>query len=151
LALSLLVVGVALVVGAEITPATSVTNAPSSGLVVSGTYFLVPTTISISISSLNSSAHLIVAPLGNDLSVGQALVNVSVVSKDIVTFPATVRGYYVVEFESVSSAPISAGYTISEGGVPADLVLYGAILAVFGGAALSYSLLIDGRRMKKSS
>lgn len=139
LGVSVLIVGLALIVAAELTPGATIVNQTTIGSEIPGTFFLAPSPVSISISSLNGSAMLVVSPLGYNVSELSPIVNISVVSKDIVTFQVPARGYYDVGFESVSGSSGSVSYSVSEGGVPQDLVYGGALIAVAGAVVSGFA------------
>jgi len=141
-------IGLGLLIGAQLTPGETVGSNRTVGSPQPDIYFLIPTTVSISISTLNGTANLVVAQLAGDLS-NSTIVSVPVVQKDIVTFSVPARGYYAVDFLGAGGSPVAVIYTLSEGGQPFDVTLAGLAVLVLGliGAALS---VVAARRKKPS-
>src|SRR5579863_3868186 len=93
----LAVIGLGLLIGAQLTPGETFSSSRPAGSLQPDIYFLVPTIASVSISSLNGTATLVIAQLEGDLS-NSTVVNASVVQKDILTFSVPARGYYAIDF-----------------------------------------------------
>ena len=148
--MSIAIVGVGLLIGSQLTGGgtagvTSIAEAPP--YVTPNVFLLIPATVSISISSLNGSAYLIVAPLTGNVTSMTPLVNVSVVQKDIVTFTIPTRAYYDVGLLT-SNGSVPAYYaTLTEGGMPPDQTLYGATLLIFGFVGVALVFVLTRRRL----
>ena len=108
--LALSVIGLGLIIGAQLTPGETSTSNRPQGVTQPDIYFLIPTTASISISKINGTASLIVSQINGDLLNASPIVNVSVVQKDIVTFGVPDRGYYMVQFLESDGAPAAVTY-----------------------------------------
>ncbi len=132
LAVSIFLIGLALITAAQLTPGFVSRNSTPTGSTFPATYFLFPTRISISISELNGSAQLLVAPLYSSQHTGPPVVNTTVTYGDSVIFSIGSRGYYSVEFEPETGSPTTVTYTVVEGGVPSDLEFFGAAIVILG-------------------
>jgi hypothetical protein len=135
--LACLVLGLALVASALHTPSanTQITQTyPVPGGFPPPTFFFAPETISVTISSLNvTQAQLVILPLQGNLNPSpEALVNVTVVAKDIVTFDVPTRGYYEIDFVQNSGASLNVSFIVDEGGIPKDLLYSGIVISVIG-------------------
>ena len=144
--MALSVIGLGLIIGAQITPGeTSISSRPQ-GVTQPDIYFLIPTTASISISTLNGTASLTVSQINGDLTNAPPIVNVSVVQKDIVTFGVPTRGYYSVEFLESNGTPAAVTYSLTIGGQPFDATLTGIIVLVVGLVGVALTAVISRRR-----
>ncbi|HYA56341.1 MAG TPA: hypothetical protein VED22_06030 [Nitrososphaerales archaeon] len=144
--LVLFVIGLGLVIGAQITPGATSTSSRPPNVSQPDIYFLIPTTASIGISTLNGTASLIVSQINGDLTSAPPIVNVSVVQKDIVTFVVPTRGYYSVEFLERNGIPAAVTYSLTIGGQPFDATLAGAIVLVVGLVGVTLTAVMDRRR-----
>ena len=144
--LALVMIGLGLVIAAQITPGeTSATTRPA-GVLQPDVYFLIPTTASISISTLNGTASLIVSQIDENLADVTPIVNASVVQKDIVTFGVPARGYYSVEFLDSSGTPAAVAYSLTIGGQPPDTTIGGSIVLVVGLVGVALTTAMSRRR-----
>ena len=130
--LALAVIGLGLVIGAQITPGGTSTTTRPAGAQQPDIYFLVPTTASISVSALKGTASLVVSQIDGNLANAPPIVNVSVVQKDVITFGVPARGYYSVEFLGSNGTPAAVTYLLTIGGKPSDATLAGAIVLAVG-------------------
>ena len=147
------IVGVGLLIGSQLTGGgtagtTSLAEAPPN--ISPSIYLLIPTTVSVSVASLNGSASLIVSQLNANLTSLPPLVNVSVVQKDIVTFTIPARGYYEVEFLTRAGTAPAVTYSLTEGGTPPDQTLFGAAVFVVGLAGVALVSAFTRRRRVSS-
>jgi hypothetical protein len=152
-AILIFVTGIAILVAGFQIPLTSTSANSISGLSASSasqTYFFQPVNIAISISQLQGSAILLVQPVSYDASFGVPIVNVSVVSLDIVTFSISQRGYYALTFLYSNGTSAAASYVINESGVPQDMVNFGVILTGMGGI-LSLVILLSSKKIIRFS
>jgi hypothetical protein len=143
------IVGMGLLIGSQLTGGgTAGTSSPAKAPpnISPSIYLLIPTTVSISVASLNGSAHLIVSQLNANLTSLPPIVNVSVVQKDIVTFSISARGYYEIEFLTSAGTAPAVTYSLTEGGMPPDQASFGA--AVFGVGLAGMALSVFTRRRK---
>ena len=144
------IVGMGLLLGSQLTAGgtAGVTNptpeAPPN--ITPSIYLLIPTTVSISVSSLNGSAYLIVAQLSGNLTSLPPIVNVSVIQKDIVTFTIPARGYYEVEFLTTAGTAPAVTFALTEAGGPPDQTLFGATVFVAGLAGVALVSAFSRRR-----
>ncbi|MDG7008632.1 MAG: hypothetical protein JRN06_10405 [Nitrososphaerota archaeon] len=145
---ALAVIGLGLLIGAQLTPGESFGSNRTPGDTQPDIYFLIPTTASISVSTLNGTATLVVARLAGDLS-NTTIVNVPVVQKDIITFSVPARGYYTVDFLGVDGYPVAVIYTMSEGGQPFDAIFAGSATLAVGLIGMTLFAVV-GRRKPKS-
>jgi ABC-type transport system involved in multi-copper enzyme maturation permease subunit len=146
--LVLALIGLGLVIGAQITPGGTTFVIRPAGSLVPDINFLLPTTISISVASLNGSALLIVAQITGNLTSSPPIVNASVIQKDIVTFSIPTRGYYEVAFLASDGTPVAVTYTLTEKGQPPDQTFAGSVLLIAGAIALALSVIVSRRRRK---
>ncbi|MDG6919378.1 MAG: hypothetical protein JRN56_03290 [Nitrososphaerota archaeon] len=144
---ALAVIGLGLVIGAQLTPGENLGSNRPAGSLQPDIYFLIPTTASVSISVLNGTATLIVAQLAGDLS-NSTVVSVPVVEKDIVTFSVPARGYYAVDFLGANGHPAAVTYTMSEGGRPLDVTLAGSAVLAIGLIGIGLSAVVGRRKPK---
>lgn len=144
--ISIVVIGLALVTASQLNAGFASTSSITPGTFAPEIYLLYPARASISISVLNGSALLVVAPLDDNISTGPPIVNVSVSHRDTVIFSVRNRGYYSIKFETTSGTVPEVTYTIAENGAPADLILYGGILAVIGVASTVFEIILERLR-----
>lgn len=143
------IVGMGLLIGSQLTggaTASTTSSAAAPPNISPSIYLFIPTTASISVASLNGSAHLIVSQLNANLTSLPPIVNVSVVQKDIVTFPIPTRGYYEVEFLTSAGTAPAVTYSLTEGGMPPDQALFGAAVFVVGLAGVALLSVFTRRR-----
>lgn len=147
------VIGLGLIIGAQITPGETTMASRPQGVTQPDIYFLIPTTASISISTLNGTASLIVSQIEGDLTDAPPIVNISIVQKDIVDFSVPTRAYYSVEFLGSNGTPVAITYSLTVRGNPLDAKFAGAILlaAGFVGVALLAATNQRKRRLAQSS
>ena len=144
--LALSVIGLGLIIGAQLTPGETSTSNRPQGVTQPDIYFLIPTTASISISKINGTASLIVSQINGDLSNVPPIVNVSVVQKEIVTFGVPDRGYYSVQFLASNGTPAAVTYSLNIGGQPPDVTLAGVVVLVVGLLGISSFILTNWSR-----
>lgn len=147
--IALVIIGLGLIVGGQLTPSLSTSSNRPVGDPRPDIYFLVPTAASVSISTLNGSAYLIISQIAGNLSLTPPIVNVSVTQKDIVTFAVPARGYYAVEFLEADKASVGVTYTLSEGNDPSDLILYGSLIVIIGMSGVVSLGIWNWRHSKK--
>ena len=136
-----IITGVVCLIASQSVPGVTLMFYPATGN-VTNTYFLVPTTVTITISTLNNPARLILAELNEDLSESPPLVNVSVVSKDIVSVFIPSRGWYVLNFTATTPGSVlTLSYTLTEAGGAQDLVQYGVILCLLGASLIVLQIM----------
>jgi hypothetical protein len=143
------IVGLGLLIGSQITAGgtegvTSPSEAPPN--ISPSIYLLIPTTVSVSVASLNGSALLIVAQMTGNLTSLPPIVNVSVIQKDIVTFSIPTRGYYEVEFLTNAGTAPAVTYSLTEGGAPPDQTLFGTVVFIAGLAGVALVSAFSRRR-----
>ena len=143
----LAVIGLGLLTGAQLIPGETLVSNHPAVTIQPDIYILTPTTASISISTLNGTAAMVVAQLAGDLS-NTTIVNVTVVQKDIVTFGIPARGYYAVSFLRANGSPAAVIYTLSEAGQPFDVTLAGAVVLVVGLVGVALSAFASRRTTK---
>jgi hypothetical protein len=146
--LAVALIGLGLIIAAQVTPGGTVSQTRPAESPVAYTpdiYFLIPATLSISVSTLNGTAYLTVTQLPADLSNVTPVINVSVVQKDIVTFDVPTRGYYSVEFLGGNGVPVAVTYTLSERGQPSDVTYVGTGILIVGMLGMA-ALFVYGRR-----
>ncbi|MDG6954868.1 MAG: hypothetical protein JRN33_07825 [Nitrososphaerota archaeon] len=144
--LALAVIGLGLVIGAQITPGETSSTTRPAGVLQPDIYFLIPTSASISVSALNGTASLVVSQIAGDLANAPPIVNVSVVQKDIVTFGVPARGYYSVEFLDRNGTPAAVTYSLTVGGKPPDATVAGAIALAVGLVGVALMTATSRRR-----
>ena len=146
----ILVVGLAVLIAALQMPLASINEsipAGAAGSEPNQVYFFQPMTLTISISQLQGNATLLVQPVNYDSTLGNPVVNVSVVEQDIIIFTIHNRGYYEVTLTLPNGSVPAVTYVIDESGVPSDLFVSGIILV--GTAGLLYlAIVLISRRAR---
>lgn len=123
--------GIALVASSLLTPYTGTfgyfsMNQPTL-------YFLLPVSTTMTMTSFNGSAQLVISPVGPGLSSLSPIVNITVVPKETVTFNVPVRGFYQIALDRPPGATQSAAISLIQTGVPVDLFIAGVALIALGG------------------
>lgn len=144
--LALAVIGLGLMIGAQITPGETSSMVRPAGVLQPDIYFLIPTNASISVSALNGTASLVVSQIAGNLADAPPIVIVSVVQKDIIIFGVPARGYYSVEFLDSNGTPAAVTYSLTAGGQPPDATIAGAIVLVVGLAGIAIPAATGRRR-----
>ncbi len=108
--------GIALVASSLLTPYTGTfgyfsMNQPTL-------YFLLPVSTTMTMTSFNGSAQLVISPVGPGLSSLSPIVNITVVPKETVTFNVPVRGFYQIALDRPPGATQSAAISLIQTGVP---------------------------------
>jgi hypothetical protein len=128
------ILGLTVLLVALQTPTSSFDQSLPAGSQARQIYFFQPMMVSISISQLQGNATLLVQPVNYDSSLGEPIVNVSVIAQDIITFSIHNRGYYVVSFSYDNGSNPAVSYVVDESGIPSDLWISGIVLMVLAGA-----------------
>ncbi len=128
-----MVVGAATLAASQLVAGVTTSQDLAGGAMVSNTYFLVPTTVSIDISNLSAPARLTLAELNPTLTLARPLANVSVMNKDIVSMNIPARGFYLLNFTAINGLPINVAYSLSEANGANDLEPAGSMVIAIGG------------------
>jgi hypothetical protein len=143
--LAVTIIGLGLLIGGTVIPGETATTTRPANLIQPDIYFLIPTSDSIGVSTLNGTATLVVAQMTGDLASLPPIVNVSVFQKDVVSFSVPNREYYEIEFLGSNGSQVAETYTLSEGGQPSDVLLSGGVLSIAGFAGM-FLFAIAGRQ-----
>lgn len=112
--------------------------------------FFLPVPTSLTLASFNGSVRLVVSPVDSSLNPGSPIVNITVYPKETVLFDVPARGFYQVVLVGLAASTESINLTLSQSGIPLDLLSAGSVLVAIGGLAEGYFRFKSIRRQDSS-